>query len=290
VPSELPISNCVIKSAGPGRPETRLTTVDPAEIDAAVAGVDQRAVLERHRIEGGLGVGVYACESGEYLIEAPGHGRYLIAADDGLPPENWQRALLGQVMPLAATLRGMELIHASAVSLGGRAHAFWGPSGAGKSSIAAHVIALGGTPLTDDALALEATPLGVNAHPGPRRANVFDSELQAMAEDGRARLGPQVAHLDKVQLDLPIASESPPLAALHLLERHAGIGEFEVEELDGPDPTVLLGTAFVPYVTDARRLKNQLDICALIASKTSVRRVRIPLTEPAAQVARRIAS
>ena len=262
-----------------------------------MASLARRTVLERHRTEGGLGLGVYACDNGEYLIEAPGHGRYLVAADGssvrcavgGLPPENWQRALLGQVMPLAATLRGMELIHASAVSLGGRAYAFWGPSGAGKSSIAAHLTARGGIPLTDDALALEATPSGVRVHPGPRRANVFDAELQAMPGEGRARLGPAVAHLDKVQLDLPIGTENPPLAGLYLLERHAGVEQFEIQELDGPDPTLLLGTAFVPYVTDARRLRNQLEICALLASKTSVRRLRIPLTEPAASVARRIA-
>jgi hypothetical protein len=287
-----------VESPGPGRPETRLASVDAAEIDRAAAAVAWRAVLERHRTEGGLGLGVYAGDSGEYLIEAPGHGRYLVSRDgasvlcavEGLPPENWQRALLGQVMPLAATLRGMELIHASAVSLGGRAYAFWGPSGAGKSSIAAHLIARGGVALTDDALALEATPFGVSAHPGPRRANVFDAELRTMPGKGRARLGAAVAHLDKVQLDLPIGKETPRLDTLYLLERHAGVEQFEIQELDGPDPTLLLGTAFVPYVTDAGRLRNQLEICALLAAKTSIRRLLIPVTEPAASVARRIAA
>jgi hypothetical protein len=294
--SELPIENCVIEAAGPGRPETRLIAVGSDDIDDAVEGVDRRAVLVRNRIEGGLGLGVYACANGEYLFEAPGHGRYVVSPDgavvrcavEGLPPANWQRALLGQVLPLSATLRGMELIHASAVVIDGRAFAFWGPSGAGKSSIGGHLVALGAVPLTDDALALEATAFGVHAHPGPRRANIYDYELDAMA-NGRARLGAPVARLDKVQLDLPIGAAHAPLAGLFVLDRTAEVERFEIEELERPDPRLLLGTAFVPYVTDARRLRNQFQICHQVASTTRVSRLRIPLGEPAARVARAVA-
>jgi hypothetical protein len=295
--SEVPLSNCVIPATGAARPRTTLRAAHEEEIDAALRPVGRRTVLERYRIEGGLGLGVYALDGGEYLIDAPGHGRYLVAADgsdvrcavDGLPAVNWQRALLAQVVPLAATLRGMELIHSSAVALGGGAYAFSGPSGAGKSSIAAHLVGLGATPLTDDVLALEATPFGLHAHAGPRRANVFDKELQAIPSSRRHRLGPRVAQLDKVQLDLPVASDTPPLRRLHLLERGAEVAEFEVEEFDAPDPMLLIGAAFVPYVTGADRLRKQLDICADLASKVRVFRVRIPLTTPASHVARRIA-
>lgn len=276
---------------------TRLLATSVAEVDAAVEGAARRTVVERYRDEGGLGLGVYACEDASYLVDAPGHGRYHVAPDgsevrcavDGLAPEYWQRALLGQVMPLAATLAGMELIHASAAALGGRAYAFSGRSGAGKSSICAHLVGLGATPLTDDVLALEASDTGLTAHAGPRRANVFDYELASMSATRRTRLGPAVAELDKVQLDLPVAADTPPLGALYLLERHEGVERFEIEELDPPDPVLLLATAFIPHVTGPERLRNQLEVCAQLATRTRVRRLRIPLGEPAPQVACRVA-
>src|SRR5579862_2093768 len=45
--------------------------------------------------------------------------------------------LLGPVLGLLLRLRGVVCLHASAVSLGGRAVAFAGPAGAGKSTTAA---------------------------------------------------------------------------------------------------------------------------------------------------------
>jgi hypothetical protein len=287
----------VIAAAGTRRPQTYLRGVAPAEIDAALAPMERRSLLERNGIDGQLALGVYACDGGDYLVDAPGHGRYLVAADGsqvrcdvaGIPAENWQRALLGQVVPLAATLRGMELIHASGVAWGGRAFAFSGPSGAGKSSIAAHLIGMGATPLTDDVLALEPTALGLRAHAGPRRANVFEAELRAIPDSRRARLGPVVAQLDKLQVDLPIAGQSAPLSDLYLLERNEHVTELEIRRLDPPDPVMLLGAGFVPHVTKAARLRNQLDVCALLAAKTRVCRLRIPLAVPASAVALRVA-
>jgi hypothetical protein len=295
VHSEVPISNCVIPATRAPRPQTSLRAADTTAIDVEAGSIGRRTVLERYT-DDGLGLGVYALDDGGYLIDAPGHGRYLVAADgsevrcavDGLPAVNWQRALLAQVIPLAATLKGMELIHASAVALGGGAYAFSGASGAGKSSIAAHLVALGATPLTDDVLALETTPFGLRAHAGPRRANVFDDELQEIPSSRRDRLGPAVARLDKVQLDLPVTAESSPLLGLYLLERHADVEEFEIVALDAPDPTLLLGAAFVPYVTGADRLRTQLETCARLASEARVCRLRIPLSTPASLVARRV--
>jgi hypothetical protein len=287
----------VIPAEGAPRPQTRLLAVGSGDVAATLESIGRRTVLERYRLEGDLGLGVYACDGGEYLIDAPGHGRYLVAGDgsfvrcavEGLPRENWQRALLAQVLPLAATLRGMELLHASAVNLDGRAHAFSGRSGQGKSSIAAHLVSLGATALTDDVLALEPTPLGLGAHAGPRRANVFDAELQAIPVSRRGRLGSPVARLDKVQLDLPVAAETAPLATLYLLQRRADVDEFEIQRLHAPDAMSLLGTAFVPYVSAAARLQNQLLVCAELASRTRICRLRIPVTMLASDVAGRVA-
>ena len=55
---------------------------------------------------------------------------------DGTGPGEWQRFLIAQVLPFAAALHGLEVLHASAVTVAGRALALLGPSGAGKTSLA----------------------------------------------------------------------------------------------------------------------------------------------------------
>ena len=79
----------------------------------------------------------------------------------------WERFLLAQVLPLAAVMAGHEVLHASAVTLGGRALGLAGPSGAGKSTLARLLGTSGATFLTDDVLALSEDENGVRAHPGP---------------------------------------------------------------------------------------------------------------------------
>src|SRR4051812_44563510 len=77
-----------------------------------------------------------------YRIVLRPYGRYLVSADGRevwcAPPAvgwwYWQRLLIGQVLPAAAAVRELELLHASAVSIGDRAVAFAGPPGFGKSS------------------------------------------------------------------------------------------------------------------------------------------------------------
>src|SRR3954470_2092194 len=73
-----------------------------------------------------------------YRIWAPRYGRYEVSHDGrsiacAIPPHSlrWERLFFAQVMPLAAALQRVELFHASAVSLDGRAVAFAAPSGTG---------------------------------------------------------------------------------------------------------------------------------------------------------------
>src|SRR4051812_24123356 len=64
--------------------------------------------------------------SAGYRIWAPYHGRHLVAIDgqtifSARPIRRgwwWQRLFLAQVLPIAATLQGLELMHASAVAFG----------------------------------------------------------------------------------------------------------------------------------------------------------------------------
>lgn len=114
--------------------------------------------------------------SGATLIRTTGFGEHLVADRGGLllsavgdaATAAWQRYVLGQLLPLAASIQGLEIFHAGGVAIGGGVVALAGPSGAGKSSLAAALIGAGaGAFFADDVLALEATSFGLTAYPGP---------------------------------------------------------------------------------------------------------------------------
>ncbi len=98
-----------------------------------------------------------------YLLRAPGVARILVAPDGGellcdpLPGSaEWATLIPAQALPLAATLRGLEVLHASGVVVDGRALLFAGAPGAGKSSLAAAFLYRGAVLLSDDTVALES--------------------------------------------------------------------------------------------------------------------------------------
>ena len=100
-----------------------------------------RAICTRARADGSVyfridahprrGYRICGEDQGCYLLSAPGDA--LRCAIGTCPAQNWQRFLVGQVLPFAALVAGLEIFHASAVVLGGRALAFTGESGAGKT-------------------------------------------------------------------------------------------------------------------------------------------------------------
>ena len=108
-------------------------------------------------------------ERGEYLLDRT--GTRLWCSPGGEEPA-WERFLVGQVLPFAALLSGLEIFHASAVELDGGALAIAGPSGAGKTSVALALCELGAAFLADDVLALEIAGEQLLAHPGAPVAGV----------------------------------------------------------------------------------------------------------------------
>src|SRR5574340_1151913 len=78
---------------------------------------------------------------------------------------------LNQVLPLALSMQGKLVFHASAVEIGEVAVAFMGESGKGKSTLAASFATHGYRFLTDDGLVIEAEDEGhriVPSHPSLR--------------------------------------------------------------------------------------------------------------------------
>ena len=73
---------------------------------------------------------------------------------DNLTIEDTATYLLGPVLGLLLRLRGVSCLHASAISIGGRAIAFVGSEGAGKSTTAAMFAQMDCPVLSDDVVAL----------------------------------------------------------------------------------------------------------------------------------------
>jgi hypothetical protein len=220
-------------------------------------------------------------EPAGYLLWARDFGRVLISSDgiellcepDPLN-EDWATIVSAQALPLAATIRGLEVLHASGVVLDGRALLVAGPPGAGKSSLAAALVRAGGQLLSDDAVALQLAEGALIAHAGSVVLQLRAAEDQQFSADGRAALGrPASSFAGKQRYVSDSVPDPVPLGGLFLLER--SIEEPAVEQLATVDPFELIASTFNLSVRTPARLRRQLDIVSVIASSGLVHRLRV---------------
>jgi hypothetical protein len=283
-----------------GLPATPSPTGATTRIEIAAAGAKPAPAGEEVRLAHGPGgevtLSVHRDEEGNYLLELRGAGAYLIAADGlrvtcfpeaGVEDWRWQRAIVNQVLPLAATVRGLEVLHAGAVSLNGSVVALVGHPGAGKSSTTLNLILRGARFFTDDALAIERAADGILAHPGAAVSNFPRSERDLMASEERRRLGAVIGgEEDFKSLLAPSREErSLPLGALYFLRRGSGAAHTRFEPTGDGAAAMLLGSTYVLSVRSRRRLANQLDLCAAVAATTPIFDVLIPETVTARESA-----
>jgi hypothetical protein len=230
-----------------------------------------------------------------FRISTPGFGLHLLSPDGRLVRSRlegaewaWQRLLFGQVLPLAATLQGLPLLHAAAVGVGGEAIALLAASGTGKSSTVAHLIARGASFFTDDALAVELGDGAVYAHPGAGMLNLDPVQLTTMTASQRRLLGRQIARTDELQVAPPLCPRPLPLAALYLVSRDDGPGALSIQQLGQPEPTSLLAASFTPFLKTAEFLARHLDACAALARRVAVFALHVPGGVGAGEVAEAI--
>lgn len=208
-----------------------------------------------------------------YRLDAPGYGCYLVArhgerilcAPSDLPQWEWQAFLIGQTLPLAAVLQGLEAVHGSAVALNHHVIGLVAESQGGKSSLAVNLIRRGAAFVADDVLALERADGRILVHPGPALASVRHAEAAAIGPAALGRLGTVVG---RDQHELRVAMEREPrpldLAALYFIQRSEDEPASPVRELE-PNPRLLLGNAFNGFVRTSARLVRQLDLYAQLA-------------------------
>jgi hypothetical protein len=121
-------------------------------------------------------------------------GRYLIRGQDQIDVDPAPDAgeplvrlpLLGPVMAVLLHLRGLLVLHASAVAIGGQSAIFLGDKQAGKSTTAAALVAAGHRLLADDTLAVEVPQLGTpSIVPGFPQIKLSSEAAAAVADKGR---------------------------------------------------------------------------------------------------------
>jgi hypothetical protein len=239
-----------------------------------------------------------------YHLAAGGFGEAVIAPDGRLVRTargeaidgRFERFLIGRVLPWTSLVRGIEVLHAAAVTVAGRAVILIGQSGAGKTSLAIQLVLAGAGFLTDDVLAVDRGEDGqLRAHPGARVAGLRDDERERLRPEDRAALGPLRPLDDKAYATLVPETAPVGLGAVFFLTRPgAGDGfaaaEPTVERLTAPPAQLLLSSTFVLGLRPPDRLANLLELCADIAATVPQYRIRIRTGEESQTTAAAIRS
>jgi hypothetical protein len=249
-----------------GRPlKLEVSAEEPSASDwpasATAICARERFRIEHHQRAGYL---IWSSSAGAYRLSADGRRLRCQPSDPASP--GWQRFLIGQVLPFAALVGGLEIFHASAVVLDGAGVALAGPSRAGKTTLALALCEHGGAFLADDVLTLEPSGPDLLAHPGTPLASVAagdcldrgrrDFEALPGGSPGELMMRVRDAHAERVEM-----------AALFFLDRRVG-GPREPCFEPVVDPSALLSATFNFALATPRRLHGLLDVCGLLAERT----------------------
>lgn len=249
---------------------------------------DAELISDDRDLEGNV---IFQIEAGEpgYRFHGPAYGCSVLAADGtevrgGCGEEGgfegWQRLLVAQVLPFAAALQGLEVLHAGAVVVAGEAVALSGPSGSGKTSLALALQRRGAELLADDVVAVERAGDGLLAHPGAPISGIDLAEAERLGTQGEGEHAGVLAVNARERVARAVLVPGPvPLGALFLLERRLEGPEEPSFEPEG-DPRHLLASTFNLLLASPERLAGLLDACARLAARRVERVSFGPATDP----------
>lgn len=253
-------------------PTGRSVHISSKASEAPIWPPGSRLISDERYADGSVCFQIESAETG-YRIHGPAYGASVISiegdriwgspGDGGL--DEWQRLLVAQVLPFAAVLQGLEVLHAGGVAIDGRGVALSGPSGSGKTSVALALRRLGAEMLADDVVAVERMGKVLLAHPGAPMAGIDKGEAERLRITESREAGPVLAVNSRERvMHVTVASEPVPLAALIMLDRRrdfAGAPKFEPV----CDPRLLLASTFNFVVVAPERLGGLLEVCAQLA-------------------------
>lgn len=263
--------------------------VELAELEpAAFAEPDVSIGLRSVKASGLSTHSAYRFGADRQLFSWDGVGRFLIRGttriDIDPAPGVDQRLvafpLLGPVMGLLLHLRGLLVLHASAIEIGGRGVVFVGNKRAGKSTTAGALVAAGHRLLSDDVVVLDMSdPAAPSIRPAFPQLKLAEDARTALQIEGalvREKFHPLI---EKRQLRLAegYCRENVPLRRVYALERREDAAAVECDAADAL--SIMLGFSYVALfqrsamgATAARHLHD----CSAVAGAGIVRRLRVP--------------
>ena len=139
--------------------------------------------------------------------------------------------------------------------------------------------------MTDDVLALETAGADVRAHRGSTVARIDPRELRTLTPDRAAGAGPVLVRGEKWHVAPALAPDRLPLGLTYHLVRPADGAGVRIVPVRPYDPALLLGSAFLTYLTTGERLRRQLECYAAVARTTPLYQVRAGRGATSADVA-----
>lgn len=223
-----------------------------------------------------------------FLVTFPGLARFELSADGarvtGFPDPGTSAAtlehlLLNQVKPLALSLQGKNMFHASAVALDTGAVAFAGRSGQGKSTLAASFAASAHGFLTDDGLEVSETPQGFLVHPSHPSIRLWqDSRERLVSHDANVAAPIQYSEKSRVLSDerLPHVDRVLPLRLLYVMANE-GVRNIEIEELTPAEALIgLVGHSFLLNIDDRSVMARHFERLSRMVESLPVFRLDYP--------------
>jgi hypothetical protein len=272
-----------VEVAPPGHCVLELARLEDLEVRWDGLAVPVRRVVDAQVDRDGGAFKIDVAEGQALRLREEGVCTYLLAADgrslwyapEAGRPAGWQRMLIGQVLPLAAVLQGLEVLHASCVAVGARTLAIVAAPNSGKSSLAASLLLAGARFVTDDVLAVKNGGEAVTAYPGPGVLKLRESEVERLGASRLATLSPQVERFsDGWRLAVETAIRPRRLTDLVVLARTEAVDGPPIRPLDGLVP-FLLGSTFNLIVGSPERRRVHLDVCASVAATVRCSEVAI---------------
>jgi hypothetical protein len=215
------------------------------------------------------------------LLEVPEVARFAVAMDgtrilfdphDGASARNVRLYLLGSAMGVLLHVRGLLPLHANAVIVDGRAHAFLGHPGAGKSTLAAAFHDRGFALLSDD-VCVVSDPAGPCplVQRGIPRLRLWED---AVARSGRdiGSLEPAYDGWDKYVVPLAGANAEPaPLGGLYLLARgEEAMPSFRPLRGASAAAALIENTYRGQYIADVGDAGRHFAACLALAGRINV--------------------
>jgi hypothetical protein len=205
-------------------------------------------------------------QHGDYLVRFPGTADFEVHADGtaviafptpGLEAETLKDLYLNQITPLALSLQGRLILHASAVLLDEACIAFAGRSGRGKSTLAATFSTSGYPFLTEDALHVDFADALPQVRPSHSSIRLWPDSRRALRprspQAGDAKLRHEAAS------DLPFHASTAPLRALF----HLGPGDCGDVRIERISPNTafiqVVQSSFILGVTDSAALASHFE-------------------------------